>query len=232
MSIIDQEKEIETKLIKSTFSTGIDIIGSAILGPVWSFKNLVGNCYSAAKQVSYYDFLYGIYKKVKEEKLKESDIEKFAKKLEKEKYFNYISNIIDSMFFSKCKIARNILGWITMKYLMEDVLDYEDLILINGLKDVFDIEINEFIKYAQIPDNGPDKQKDLGVVFIREYNNNDRAFIAKFINMGFLGNDLASNRFGGGNYPLRYVKTNVTHRLINYVEIFSKEIYDCKRFQE
>ena len=67
MSIIDQEKEIETKLIKSTFSTGIDIIGSAILGPVWSFKNLVGNCYSAAKQVSYYDFLYGIYKKVKEE---------------------------------------------------------------------------------------------------------------------------------------------------------------------
>lgn len=221
MSLKDCEEIIENELIKTTFSTGIDVIGAAILGPLWSVKDFLKGCYSNAKKLAYCDFLFGIHQKAENEKLKESDIKKFAKKLEKEEYFNHISDIIDSMFFSKCKIARNILGWIAMKYLLEDDLDYEDLILVNGLKDVFDFEINKFNKYAQIPDNSPDHERDLGLVFIKEYDYKDRIFISKFINIGFFGNDLAGNRLGGGNHPLKYVKTNVTYRLMDYIEIFS-----------
>ena len=36
MSLKDCEEIIENELIKTTFSTGIDVIGAAILGPLWS----------------------------------------------------------------------------------------------------------------------------------------------------------------------------------------------------
>ena len=126
------------------------------------------------------------------------------------------------MFFSKCKMARYILGWIIMKYLIEDELDYEDLVLVNALKDVFDFEIEEFTKFAQEPDNGPDKEIGTGLVFINDYNESCRIFITKFINAGIFGNDLAGNRLSGdGKFPLKYVKTSVTNRLLEYIKIFS-----------
>lgn len=224
MSLDKQEELIEKEMIKSCFSTSIDIIGSAILGPIWSIKELVKCSYSSAKQIAFNDFLLGIYKKAQKEKLSEKDIEKFSKKLDKQEYFNYISNIIDSMFFSKCKIARNILGWIIMKYLIEDKLDYEDLVLVNSLKDVFDFELQEFIRFAQEPDNGPDKEIGTGLVFINDYNDECRIFITKFINAGIFGNDLAGNLLiGEGKFPLKYVKTSVTYRLLDYIRIFSTE---------
>lgn len=223
MSLDKQEELIEKEMIKSCFSTSIDIIGSAILGPIWSIKELVKCSYSSAKQIAFNNFLFGIYKKAQKEKLSEKDIEKFSKKLDKQEYFNYISNIIDSMFFSKCKIARNILGWITMKYLIEDKLDYEDLVLVNGLKDVFDFELEEFVKFAQEPDNGPKQEIGSGLVFVSDYNDNARIFITKLINLGIFGNDLAGNRLiGDGQFPLKYVKTSVTKRLLEYVMLFNK----------
>lgn len=218
----NQDELIEKEMIKSCFSTGIDVVGAAILGPIWSIKELVKCSYSSAKQIAFNDFLFGIYQKVQKENLSEKDIKKFAKKLDKQEYFNYISNIIDTMFFSKCKMARYILGWIIMKYLIEDELDYEDLVLVNALKDVFDFEIEEFTKFAQEPDNGPDKEIGTGLVFINDYNESCRIFITKFINAGIFGNDLAGNRLSGdGKFPLKYVKTSVTNRLLEYIKIFS-----------
>jgi len=62
MSLDKQEELIEKEMIKSCFSTSIDIIGSAILGPIWSIKELVKCSYSSAKQIAFNDFLLGIYK--------------------------------------------------------------------------------------------------------------------------------------------------------------------------
>lgn len=88
MSLDKQEELIEKEMIKSCFSTSIDIVWSAILGPIWSIKELVKCSYSSAKQIVFNDFLLGIYKKAKKEKLSEKDIEKFSKKLDKQEYFN------------------------------------------------------------------------------------------------------------------------------------------------
>lgn len=88
MSLDKQEELIEKEMIKSCFSTSIDIVWSAILGPIWSIIELVKCSYSSAKQIVFNDFLLGIYKKAKKEKLSEKDIEKFSKKLDKQEYFN------------------------------------------------------------------------------------------------------------------------------------------------
>lgn len=202
----------EKALVIESMGTAINVFGSALLGPLWEAKNLIKTLYSEVKKSAYNDFLIGIYYKFKKEGLKEKDIVKFTKKLEKKEYHEYIGNILDSMFFSKNQTARFILGWIAMKYLVEDNLDYEDLIIINTLKDIYDEEISIFKKFY-----------DFNTI-TQDYTQKEYIVMNKFINNNLFGRVSEAGMFAPDNHIpyLRYEKTSISNRLYDYVLIAEK----------
>lgn len=194
-------------------TTAIDQLGQALLPVLWGVKDVFGSLYSSQKQIAFQDFIEGIAYHFEDQSLDEASVEMLTQKVSNSKNQETMTNILDSVFFSHCKLSRTILGIITGKYMLNNTIDYEDMVLINALKDVFDDDLNEFWRYSQYsPHSSQDRTSFMG-----HYSEKDRLIVEKLQNTGILGRDLAGNRLGGSE-SLRFELTSVSKRLINYMQ--------------
>ncbi len=205
-------KSILKKLPQEGLEAALNCVGSEVFGPLWEIKNFAKSCYGAFKELSFDKFIDAIYSRFESQNITEKDINKCIEKLQNDNGMQYISNILDSLFFSKCILASQILGLITAKYLSENDLDYCDLYLVTALKDLYDSDIRIFVKFymnnAQTEDN---------VIILNEYTEQERAILDKLQNLNIFASDIVSGRLGDGKHkPILYEKTEVSIRLLDY----------------
>lgn len=200
-------------------TTAIDQLGQALLPVLWGFKDIFGSLYSSQKQIAFQDFVEGIAYHFENQSLDEASIKALTQKISDSQNYETMTIILDSVFFSHCKLSRTILGIITGKYMLNNAIDYENMVLVNALKDVFDDDLNEFWRYSQYsPHSAQDRTS-----FMEHYSEKDRLIVEKLQNTGILGRDLAGNRLSGSEY-LRFELTNVSKRLKNYLQVIRPDI--------
>lgn len=206
------EKSILKESGKEALELVFDIVGSEVLGPWWEVKNFIKTCYGTFKELSFDKFIGSMYEKFKSQNVAEENIRKYIEKLQKGNGIQYISNIIDSLYFSKCILATQILGLITAKYLSEGDLDYCDLYLVTALKELYDADIKIFVKFYMDNTNRNDT-----TVILKEYTEQERVVLDKLQNLNIFGRDRTTGRLGDVSCkPLFYEKTEVSKRLHDY----------------
>ena len=219
------EKRHKTKLqtYKGAGAKLVDLLGETLLPQVWKIKDAFSILYSSAKNNAFQEFLEGIAIDFLMNDLTGDDIEQLSTQISRNGANQFLTNILDSVFFSKCKLCRCILGIIAGKFLTTNQVDYEDLTLTLALKDLFDDDLNEFkLLYNRQPAK---TNVDNSTIFMGSYTDTQRIIVEKLQNSGILGRDLAPNRLMGssGILPLRYSLTVVSNRLYSYIEIFKSE---------
>lgn len=201
--------------IKATTAPYVEIInqiGETFLSPVWSVKEIMGVMYSSQKQLFFQDYINGIAYYYSNDSLDEKDVKTLVKKVSDSNNFETMTSILDSVFFSHSKLSRAILGIITGKFMRFDKLDYEDMVLISAMKDLFDEDLTQFRKYCSYKPKGEIER----IVYVENYSGRDRIIIEKLQNRGVLGRDMA-NRLSG--LALRFELTSVSDRLKGYVDV-------------
>lgn len=217
------ESQRRADLCKSALCKTIDALGASIFGPLWFGCDFFGKIYSSAKETYYDDFMFGMWSEIAKHG-KDKELESLSVKVQREDFAAYLANILDAVFFSKSNKARMILGQIAAKYLYSDMLDYEDLLLVIALKETYDVELNKFIEFANKEEDGHSHNLQAGFVCVYDYDLHSRIFIDKMINLNIFGGDLAGNRFfNDGEFPIRYVKTSVSNRLLEYLNNINSE---------
>lgn len=182
--------------IKAFVAPYVEILnqcGETFLSPVWSVKEVMGKVYSSQKQIHFQEFVEGIAYRFANDSMDKSDVEALAKKVSDSANYETMTSILDSVFFSHSKISRAVLGIITGKLMQYDKLDYEDMVLVNALRDLFDDDLSEFCRYANHHPTHPIEK----IVFLEHCTDTDRLIVEKLQNVGVLGRDLAENRLGG-----------------------------------
>ena len=179
-------------------------------------KEIAGKLYANQKQSSFMDYLKGMAVYFISNSLTEEQIYYYVKKMSDSDYAQTVTDILDSVFFSRCKTCRLILGIITGKLLLSDTLDYEDMVLIHALRNLFDEELTYFVKYINMSELS---SKDT-VIALSEYEPKDKVIIEKLKNMNLLGSELQGFKFGP---TLSFEVTFISQRLFGYIRSFSLE---------
>jgi hypothetical protein len=216
--------KFDKKRLECAGKVGLKFVGSDAVTNLISeiipgynvIKDALSSIYSALKEEFFVDFLLGIAFSYNNGALSEKDVEKLTKKLSNAANNQIVASIIDSVFFSKTKDSRVILGIIAGKYLLTDSLDYADLTLSVALKDLFDDDLKEFGNFYNKKPLATNV--DNCTIFIDEYTETQKYIFEKLQNLGLIGRDLAPNRLCDANgFPLRYTLTNVSDRLNKYL---------------
>lgn len=202
----------EIKALVKPYVEIVNQLGQNFLSPIWSIKDVMGAVYSSQKQIHFQDFVEGIAYYFATDSLSSDDVNALMKKVSDSKNYETMTNILDSVFFSHSEISRTILEIITGKLLHYDTLDYEDMVIISALKDLFDEDLNQFWRYC----NYPQKKSNDNTTIMDHYSATDRLIVEKLQNVGVLGRDLAGNRLGGA--MLRFELTIVSKKLRTYLE--------------
>lgn len=202
----------EIKALVKPYVEMVNQFGENYLSPVWAIKDVMGAVYSSQKQIHFQDFVEGIAYYFATDSLSSDDVNALMKKVSDSKNYEMMTNILDSVFFSHSKISRTILGIITGKFLHHDTLDYEDMVIISALKDLFDEDLNQFWRYCSYKPKSTDDKTSI----MDHYSVTDRLIVEKLQNAGVLGRDLAGNRLGGA--ILRFELTIVSDKLRTYLD--------------
>lgn len=202
----------EIKALVKPYVEMVNQFGENYLSPVWAIKDVMGAVYSSQKQIHFQDFVEGIAYYFATDSLSSDDVNALMKKMSDSKNYEVMTNILDSVFFSHSKISRTILGIITGKFLHHDTLDYEDMVIISALKDLFDEDLNQFWRYCSYKPKSTDDKTSI----MDHYSVTDRLIVEKLQNAGVLGRDLAGNRLGGA--ILRFELTIVSDKLRTYLD--------------
>ena len=201
----------EIKALVKPYVEVVNQVGENSLSPVWAIKDILGAVYSSQKQIHFQDFVEGIAYYFATSSLSVNDVNALMKKVSDSKNYETMTNILDSVFFSRSKISRAILGIITGKFLHNDTLDYEDMVIIGALKDLFDEDLNQFWRYC----NYPQISISDNTIIMDHYSATDRLIVEKLQNAGVLGRDLAGNRLGGA--MVRFELTIISKKLRTYL---------------
>ena len=202
----------EVKALVKPYIEIVNQLGQNFLPPVWAIKDVMGTIYSSQKQIHFQDFVEGVAYYFANDSLSADAVNVLMKKVSDSRNYETMTSILDSVFFSHSKISRTILGIITGKFLRYNTLDYEDMVIINALKDLFDEDLSQFWRYC----NYPQIDENDNTTIMDHYSATDRLIVEKLQNVGVLGRDLAGNRLGGA--MLRFELTTVSKRLRTYLE--------------
>lgn len=207
----EMDKEINSEIRNSA----IDAFIESFLPPyVLATKDFFQTVYYAQKKSNFYTFLEAFAWSLSNNNLHEDDIEKLLNKISDLQNLEAMATVLDSVYFSKSKKSRIVLGMITGKLLKNNVLDYEDLILIGALKDLLDEELEQFLCFCGIQPG----DKTNAVSFLSDYDIKERLIMEKLQNMGILGRDLVGNRLDIQN-TLRFSMTTISIRLQKYLQL-------------
>ena len=202
----------EIKALTAPYVEILNQCGETFLSPVWSVKEIMGKVYSSQKQIHFQDFIEGIAYYYASDSMDAKDVKTLVKKVSDSKNYETMTSILDSVFFSHSKISRAILGIIAGKFMRYDKLDYEDMVLVSALRDLFDEDLNQFWRYFSYK---PQSTSDM-TSLMDHFSATDRLIVEKLQNAGVLGRDLAGNRLGGA--ALRFEITIVSKKLKSYLE--------------
>lgn len=114
----------------------------------------IPNIYSFKKKRAFTEYLYGINKVLMSTGLTDEECSTFSDKIDDDENYAHLSTIIDSVFFSKSRRARVILGVITANYICSETLPYEELIIVAALKELLDEDIDSFLTIYDVAKNG------------------------------------------------------------------------------
>lgn len=219
---MDASEKLNLKILKKKGAKLVNLLGETFLPKLWKIKDAFSIVYSSAKDIAFQDFLEGIAFNFANSDLTEQDIEELSIQIGKDSNNEFLTIILDSVFFSKSKLCRVILGIIAGKYLNRNEMDYEDLTLAVALKDILDTDLSEF---KALCERKPARNNlDDKTIFIGNYTSTQRIVVEKLQNSAVLGRDLAPNRLAGnGVSPLRYELTSVSKRLYEYIEVLFGE---------
>ena len=203
--------QIETAEYKHHKSLMTKILGKFLKVDTESWAKFWGE----KKQISFMQYLQTLGIKDNQGFLSETDIEKLLEKLNDLQNNDTISNILDSVFFSKNKTCRLILAMITTKLAYSDSLDYIDLILIPALRELYDKDLRIFCQFFHM--SGIEKNPN--IVYIENDIIEEQLALNKLLNLNIFGRDNVS-RLGDNPNILRYIKNVVSERLFDYISIF------------
>lgn len=210
----------EIKALMTPYVEILNQCGESFLSPVWSVKEVMGKVYSSQKQIHFQEFVEGIAYHFANDSMDKNDVEALVKKVSDSTNHETMTSILDSVFFSHSKISRTILGIISGKLLRCDKLDYEDMVLVSALRDLFDNELTEFWRYANRQPTHPIDR----IALLEHCSSTDRLIVEKLQNVGVLGRDTAGNRLGGA--ILRFEPTTITERLKSYLDAIRPAFVD------
>ena len=205
------QRQIETAEYKHHKSLMTKILGKFLKVDTESWAKFWGE----KKQISFMQYLEALGIKDNQGFLAEKDIEKLLEKLNDSQNNDTISNILDSVFFSKNKTCRLILAMITTKLAYNDSLDYIDLILIPALRELHDKDLQFFYNFYHLPC----VEKEPNFVYIESNVVEEHLALNKLLNLNILGRDNV-DRLGDSSNILRYIKNAVSERLYDYISIF------------
>ena len=154
-SIGSIDKKEADKKLNSTVITGVLNAAASLLPVVGELvSSTIPDIYKSFKSKAFNEYLYGINKSLQSGEFGEEQVKDLAEKLENADNYVHLSSIIDSVFFSKSKRARIILGLITARYFKDSSIPYEDLIIITALKELLDEDIDSFLTIYEVAKNG------------------------------------------------------------------------------
>lgn len=192
--------------------------------------NLANECfpviYRNLKNSFFLDFLNGLNQKIRNEKIEKKDINKLKKKLNNIDNFQYMSTILDGVFFSKSSKSRMILGIICATYILNSTISYEDIIIVNALKDTLDCELESFVKIYENAKNNDASTNGGKGAFYFEYNPTDTLLntsFFKFKNNNLIGTfENPSMLVGKLPEKIPGVITSISDKLYHYIKILQK----------
>lgn len=222
-SIYDQiEKDIKKSTLEAFAVAGAKGVSSLVPFMGEFFNDLVPEIYRSSKQKSMIDFLNGICSQFEKDNLKSEDFANMKKELSDPGNYEYMSTILDSVFFSKSARCRVILGIICSKYMSKKDIPYEDLIIIEALKDLLDIELDII---PQIYSVATTKAKDINgegafYIYYDPQNVVVNTTFSKIKKLNLIGSHaeaITSKSPNGWHGNI----TSVTEKLVDYIEIVS-----------
>lgn len=215
-------KDTVAENVREQVETVVDSIGEAAFGPLWKIKDVFANFYNSVKRASFIDFLYGLGLNVSTNNIDTEKIKFLSKKLSDKRNCEYVTEVLDSIFFSHSVKARNILGLIAAKILANDEITYVDRVIVLALKDMFDTDLGIFTYFYLKENITTNNIADKRLSLIEDYSDEQRIAWDKLTRLNLLGNDLAGGRFTSNNeqkHPLRYEKTLVSDSLYEYIQM-------------
>ncbi len=213
---MSESEKFNLKILKKHGSKLVDLLGETFLPILWKVKDACSIVYSAAKDTAFQDFLEGMAFNFANNNLTENDIEQLTIQVGKGSNNEFLTIILDSVFFSKSKLCRIVLGIIAGKYLNQNDMDYEDLTLSVALKDLFDIDLLEFKTLCERKSSKINLDNQTNS--INDNSSTLRIIVEKLQNMGVFGRDLAPNRLGVPGVLPWYDITTVSIRLLDYMK--------------
>lgn len=218
-------KNIVVENFREQAETVVDSVGEATFGPLWKMKDVFANFYNGVKKAFFINFLLGLGFDTSTNNIDSEKIGLLSKRLSVHKNYEYITEILDSVFFSHSGKACTILGLITSKILVNNEITYVDRVIALALKDMFDTDLEMFTCFYLEENITTNNIADKRLSFIEDYSDEQRIALDKLIRLNLLGNDLAGGRFTSNNeqkHPLRYEKTLVSDSLYEYIQMIEK----------
>lgn len=201
-------------IIDSYFEPIKDLTDTAsdIFAPVKAIHSL----YTFNKKIKFKKFLKAYAKSLNENGFSSfDDVEKLKKYLKDEKNFNFLSDTIENAINSKSVFGSVLLGYYAGQILSQcERINYKDLIIIEGLKDLNDIELSCFTRIY----NKADLSK---MVIFNELNLGTFEFfskltIEKLIQLRFITRD--HTVYSGSNESYNFISTDVAEDVFFLIE--------------
>lgn len=224
-------KDIVVDNIKKQVKLVGDGIGEALFGRSWQIKDIFANFYNSCKKAYFLNFLCGIGFDISTNSIDEKKINSLSQKLVNNKNYEYVTEILDSVFFTHSQKCCTILGLITSKLLMSNEFTYVDRIISLALKDMFDNDLELFSYFYSMESVATNNMADKRLSIVSDYSDEQRIVLEKLTRLNLLGNDLAGGRFTAGNeekHPLRYEKTLVSDSLDKYIKMIENVPYEIQ----
>lgn len=227
VSLYDKEQKSLDSVLKRELSAGL---AKEAAGLIPFFGGLmcewIPSAYRYFKGSCFIDFMRGFGLKIDEKNIRNKDVTKLKKKLEKIGNYKSMSAIIDGVFFSKSVLSRMILGVICAIYIEKPTIPYEDMIIIAALKDTLDVELIEFVSIYDNAKNHSASAYGGKGAFYFEYNPENTLTNTTFFK--FKSNNLIGTfenpSMVVGNLPANIsgVMTSISDKLYNYIGMVRK----------
>jgi len=229
----EQEKLYEKQKVaikKEVSETLVEGVSKAIISLVPFIGELINstlpNIYIACKKAQFNDFIQGLNISLQQQKFTEEENAELIRKLANIETYKYMSTIIDSVFFSKSCRSRAILGVIMANYTCSDTIPYEDLIIINALKELIDDELDVFKDIYKVAiGGGKETTNGEGAFYISYYPQNVliNTTFSKLKNLNIIGNKaqaLTSKSPASWHGNI----TSITEKLIYFIDLTEQNI--------
>ncbi len=207
------EEDQENNYSKKQANAIVNIISGGLLD---KFKDLFLPCFTLSKQKKYNLFLEKLSQcdKLNIGKINKLGVEKCITDSE---FDEYITSILDALFFTQSKRAIAVLSYITAKYLYIDDLDYVDMVLVLALKEFNDEDISIFLKLENMECHKTNVAEETQFVSISNYTEVEKISANKLISKQIFEDDVAMRI--GGSQTIKFHKSIVSSRLAEYLKI-------------